>query len=758
MDNILYKCDVDVNNLITWDIDPMELIKLTQKRINDSRIVYDYIAQLKGKMICYENIIDRLQDENTIMKTFYCMASFLQYVSSNEELREASLECDKLLNDYFIELFDKQDVFNTLNTFHNKLEQSEKFKTKFPEDYRYIQRIIRDYKRSGINLPNDKKDELQKISKQISNLEINFSNNLNKVDTILLFTEKELDGLSKDFIDSLPKIYVNKNQTHKTNNLTLSEEEKLVIDQALNIDINKVLKCEVSLKYPIYKPCMKKVTVDSTRKLLAYEFNRRCIDKNLLILLKLIELRDMRAKILGYSNHLDYVTEILVSKNGQNVINFINNLIEKTSENGKYDIKKLESIKNDYINQWDIIFYKDQIEKKEYNIDSDKLKEYFPLEHIIKKTLEIYQKLLSLKFVENNNKSIWHQSVNVFDVYDTSTSNDNDYIGTFYLDLYPRKFKYNHAACFPLQPACHFSNGTKLYPLSAILTNFTKPTKDKPSLLNFDEVITFFHEFGHVMHQLLGRTKFSLFSGSATETDFVEAPSQMFENWCWEKDSIKIFSKHYHTGNQLDDKTIQNLLNIKNLLNGFHLRKQLCLSKFDILIHSDQKLISILKESKNEKVKSKIIYNIYKNLEKNLVGVPTINNTFFPASFEHIAGGYDAQYYSYIWSEVYAADMFYEKFKGNLLNEHVGLSYRKLVLEIGGAKDAKDIMHDFLNREPSIYNFLKSKGLDTNNINNINVNVLKEPQSEDYIRTSDSITYNNNNNTSENDLLDTIEQ
>ena len=306
-----------------------------------------------------------------------------------------------------------------------------------------------------------------------------------------------------------------------------------------------------------------------------------------------------------------------------------------------------------------------------------------------------------------------------------------------------------------------------------IVTNFTKSKGDKPSLLSFDEVVTFFHEFGHVMHQLLGRSKFSLFSGSSTETDFVEAPSQMLENWCWEKESVKFLSKHYRTGEQLDDTTIENLINIKNLLCGYSIRRQIYLSEFDIIVHSDQKLIATLKDTKEETVKSKILYYILKKLHKNMVGLPLQRNTFFPTSFGHFTG-YDAQYYSYLWSAVYAADMFYEKFKGNLFNKKIGLEYRQKILERGGTVDGDQMVKDFLGREPTIDNYLRSKGLigqkekgnegcikenDDECLKVFNVDVQKiveKPLKDDYIQTSDKPEEKQINEDIGLDMLDSI--
>ena len=506
--NNYYKCDIDFNNIINLDIKPEQLLQKTNDIIILSNNLYDKISKLQNLDINYENIVNPLQDEFTRFSIFSNTCGFFQYVSTDEELQNMSLECQKLLNEHSINIYNRKDLYNVINNFYQKINNSKLFKTKYSEDYRFIKFIIRNFIRSGIQLNDNDKKQLNILEKQISDLELQFLNNLNKDNKILLFTKKELNGLSDDFINNLDK----DNDKYK-----------------------------ITLKYPIYFPCMKRITVNKTRQKLEYEFNRRCLN-NISILINLIKLRNVRAQMLGYNNHLDFVTETEVIKNGESAIKFVKDLLNKTSKFVKQDIKILQKLINNpdiTIDESNLLFYTELLEKSKYNIDKTKLKEFFPLKHVIDATLSIYQTLFSLVFKENTNLYTWHPSVLTYDVYSNKYS--NDFIGTFYLDLYPRQNKYSHAMCYPLKPACSISTKKKIYPVSAIVTNFSSNN----NLLEFNEVKTFFHEFGHVMHQLLGRTKFSLFSGTSTETDFVEAPSQMLENWCWEKEGLRKMSQHY---------------------------------------------------------------------------------------------------------------------------------------------------------------------------------------------------------------------
>ena len=332
MSKNLYNCNFDISDWINWNSDSDKLLSKTKSIISQSRKIYDEIASLSGKEICYENIINRLQDETTRMNIFYSMVSFLQYVSPHDTIRETSMICDMLLNNYFIELWNRKDVYRIVNIFYQKIDKSDKFKEQYKEDYRYIKRVIKDFKRYGMDLNDYERDKLKKICEKISELEINFTKNLNEVDTVLLFTKEELDGLDESFLSSLPTTLADKHQINKKLDLTLSEQENIEISKQLGLDNDaqknknegKILKYEVSMKYPIYKPCLRSVKVESTRKLLSHEFNRRCIEENFPIILKLIELRNERAKLLGYSDHVDYTTELLVSGNGIKVKSFLN--------------------------------------------------------------------------------------------------------------------------------------------------------------------------------------------------------------------------------------------------------------------------------------------------------------------------------------------------------------------------------------------------------------------------------------------------
>eukprot|EP01127_Copromyxa_protea_P019555 TRINITY_DN6383_c0_g2_i5.p1 TRINITY_DN6383_c0_g2~~TRINITY_DN6383_c0_g2_i5.p1 ORF type:complete len:349 (-),score=57.52 TRINITY_DN6383_c0_g2_i5:261-1307(-) len=314
-------------------------------------------------------------------------------------------------------------------------------------------------------------------------------------------------------------------------------------------------KFKVTLKYPHLFPILEKCSNAETRKTMNVAADTQCLEANVPILEEVVVLRQEEAKILGFENHAAYVLAVKMAKNAENVLSFLKSLNEKLSPVFEADLKSLLELKKEetgdafdgVINAWDFRYYHTKLVETKFQVDEDKIKEYFPIEHVTEAMLSIYQSVLGLTFKLTENPHVWHESVIQYDVYDTT---DSSFIGHFYLDLHPRDGKYGHAAEFGLSKGC-LIGGVRQYPVAAMVANFTKPLPDKPALLKHDEVVTYFHEFGHVMHELMTTCNFSLFSGTNVEGDFVETPSQMLENWCYEEDVLKLLSKHYTSGEPL---------------------------------------------------------------------------------------------------------------------------------------------------------------------------------------------------------------
>ncbi|ESO92348.1 hypothetical protein LOTGIDRAFT_178669 [Lottia gigantea] len=407
-------------------------------------------------------------------------------------------------------------------------------------------------------------------------------------------------------------------------------------------------KLKVTLKYPHYFPCMKKARNPETRKKLETAFNSRCMKENGPILEELIKLRHEKAALLGFPTHAAFVLDMRMAKSPDTVATFLQELAKKLQPLKEAEMKlfleykKEECEKYGYefdnkINMWDFRYYMTMVEEKKYAVDQNKLKEYFPMETVTKGLLDIYQ------------------------------------------------------------PGCLLPDGSRQIAIAAMVANFTKPTDDQPSLLTHDEVETYFHEFGHVMHQICAETEYALFSGTAVERDFVEAPSQMLENWCWEKEPLNRMSGHYKDSSNIPDELLEKLMASRIANAGCFNLRQILLGTFDQTVHTQSQADPAA---------------VYSDLCKEILGIDATPNTNMPATFGHMGGGYDAQYYGYMWSEVFCMDMFYSRFrKEGIMSSEVGADYRNYILKPGGSMDATVMLRNFLGRNPKQDAFLESKGL-----------------------------------------------
>ncbi|XP_031173642.1 neurolysin, mitochondrial isoform X2 [Sander lucioperca] len=655
-------------NALRWDLTPEDISTMTDSLINRVKAVYDDVGSLKIENVSVENTLKALAYAKLDYASSLHVLDFPQYVCPSKEVRTASTEADKKLSEFDVEMSMREDVFKRITALQKKHQDN-----LLPEEKRFLNRLVTLGKRKGLHLSKDIQEDIKRTSKRISALSIEFNKNLNEDNTFLVFSERELGGLADSYLNGL--------------------------------DTTEDGRYKVTLEYPHYYPLMKRCYNPETRRKMETAFHSRCKEVNTAILEELIQLKANVADLLGYSCHANYVLEINMAKNASNVSDFLDTFYETLKPIGikerKYilALKKRECLMKGYqfdgqINAWDLPYYMNQVEQCKFAVNKDKLIEYFPLDVVTEGLFGIYQELLGLTFNEVEHAHVWHENVKLYSALDTETGEE---IGQFYLDLHPRKGKYGHAACFGLQPGCRGPDGKRRLPVAAMVANFTKSRKGCPSLLQHHEVETYFHEFGHVMHELCSKTSFSEFSGTQVETDFVEVPSQMLENWVWEKEPLRRMSRHYKDGTTIPDNLLDKLIASRVANTGLMNLRQVVLGKVDQSLHSSPHADTA---------------EVFAKHCKEILGVPATPGTNMTASFSHLVGGYDGQYYSYLWSEVYSMDIYFSRFKKEgIMNPKVGQEYRKVILEAGGSVDGMDMLKTFLGRGPCQDAFFQCKGL-----------------------------------------------
>ncbi|KAI8353351.1 hypothetical protein BD560DRAFT_408324 [Blakeslea trispora] len=656
---------------LDFSINAEQVEQITNEIIAQELAVNDEIAALKPEEQTYENIVARLaKTENELAGRAHLVSSLSQ-ISPDAAVREASIAAETKYDQFSIEQSMRHDLYTVISNYISRTNLEELS----GEDARFLKKIQKMHRRNGLHLPEEQRNELKELRKRLSETCIEFNKNWARESSTVKFTKEELEGLDDDFLNGLK-----------------TEEE------------NGVTKYILTMKYPDVQPVLKLCKNENTRKVhsTAYESRNR---ENIVLLEEALKLRRKAAKILGYKSHADYVLEVKMAKTVEAVEKFLNDLADKLHTPGAKEIESLKQLKKDEkasrkeeydgkLNAWDTSYYHRMHLESEYSVDQEEIKKYFSLEKTIQKMLDIYEKVLGLKFVKvpSEKAVVWHPDVQLFECWDAVE--DKSFSGYMYLDLFPRDNKYPHAACFPLQPSYIAEDGERLAPIAAMVANFTKPTADKPSLLKHDEVVTLFHELGHVMHHLCSRTRYARFHGTSVEGDFVEAPSQMLENWCYDHKSLKYLTAHFETGEPISDEIIEKIVKAKNADAAILNLRQLFFGIFDMTIHT----------SEDENLDTSKVYN---DLRAQISLVPAPEGSCGQAAFGHLMGGYDAGYYGYMWSKVFSSDMFFSKFEKDTLSPEVGYSYRKNILERGGSKDGMDLLVDFLGREPSSEAFMR---------------------------------------------------
>ncbi|OQS01557.1 thimet oligopeptidase [Achlya hypogyna] len=626
-----------------------------------------------AESVTYEETAARLAQLDLELSPRISSVAFLRYVGVTAAIRDAATAAHQAISTYGLQSGMRADVYRVVKALADsaigaRLEGEKK---------RYVQRLVRDYERNGVHLEADAKARVLAAQKKLSALATAFAKNLNDDATEVLCSRADLAGVSEDVLG------------------------------AMATDASGLHR--VTMKYPIVFPVLQTCTVPETRRRVEAAFNSRCKDTNVAILEEMMRLRHEIATLLGFASHAAFIADVRMAKTPEKIRSFLTELNAKLTPLALREREALLALKaaectardepfDGVLHMWDYRYYVREFEKHHCAVDHGTVQAYFPLEHVTAVMLEVFMHLLSLEFSQVSTPHVWHPDVRMYCVRDSRPGRHHGRIvGYFYLDLFPRPGKYSHAACHGLQASCVDTELKRQVPVAAMLANFTPATATKPSLLMHSEVVTLFHEFGHVMHQLCSEVHIKRFAGTAVERDFVEAPSQMLENWCWDPAVLRRLSRHHETGAPLPVDLIDRLVAAREACGGLANKRQLLFALFDQQAHAAGTIDTA---------------TLLEELHNSVHLVPMTPGTNLAASFGHIAGSYDAQYYGYLWSEVYAMDMFATRFQEDgLANAVTGLAYRETILARGGSVDAAEMVAAFLGRAPNDIAFLKSKGV-----------------------------------------------
>lgn len=638
-----------------------QLTEKCSKLIADAETTFQAIEAIKPSKRTFENTLLAFEWASNQFEKDTTALTFMGYVSTNEATNKQGSLCEQEVEKYGVDLMTRKSLYKALKSVFPRNAIEKRLQTV----------ILEGFEQNGLHLSDKVLKTLIAKLKDIKKLESEYSNNLNNDTSSVDFTAEELEGVPADFIKSLTK----------------------------NGD-----KLTVGTDYASYRAIMTYAVKPDTRKALYVAFNNRGVKAgNSKLITDAVKLRAEAASILGFKSWSHYKINYLLAKDADKVKNFLDGLKADLAKKSAEDLEALLAAKkeltgsNEGLKAWDISYLSNYVKERDYSIDSEKIREYFPKDVVIEGMFKVYAKLFGVYFSEVKGADVWHEDVKLYRVHDAKTNEVKAY---FYTDFFPRKGKYGHAAAFPLVSGYLKEDGSYNPPVASIVANFSKPTADKPSLLTHGEVETVFHEFGHIMHYTLTQAAYPSLAGFSVPWDFVEAPSQMLENWVWNKEVLGSLSGHYlDHSKKLPEDLLNGMIAAKDFLKGYAYNRQVLFNTFDQTIHT----------SSDGNVDPFQVFNdAYNELFPTVEDIP---NNHREASFGHMMGGYDAKYYSYLWSEVMEADMFTQFEKNGLLDEQTGLSFKKNILESGNVIPIDQAIETFLGRELNDKAFRKKLGL-----------------------------------------------
>lgn len=623
----------------------------------------------------FKNTIEALEFSGQQLDRISSVFFNLNSAETNDEIQQIAQEVSPLLSEFGNDITLNETLFRRIKSVYH---QKESLKLTV-EQQTLLDKRYRSFSRNGANLPDDKKKRLREIDAELSKLKLKFGENvLEETNSyeMHLTDEKEVEGLpegAKEMASQLAK--------------SKGKEGWLI-----------------TLNYPSYIPFMKYAKNRELRKELALAFGSKAFKGNALdnqdIVLKIANLRHERASLLGYATHAHFVLEERMAETPEKVYSFLNELLQKAKPAAERELKQLEAFAKELdglesLQKWDGSYYSEKLKQKLFDLDDEQLKPYFKLENVIEGVFKVAEKLFGLRFKEVFDIDTYHDEVKTFRVHDT----DDQFVALFYADFHPRPGKRGGAWMTSFKPQWK-RNGTNIRPHISNVCNFTPSTETKPSLLTFNEVTTLFHEFGHALHGMLADTTYPSLSGTSVYWDFVELPSQIMENWCYEKEALQLFAKHYKTGEVIPMEYVRKIKESATFQEGMATLRQLSFALLDMSWHgADPSVITNVKVHEAQVFETTNLY-------------PETPETCMSTSFSHIfQGGYASGYYSYKWAEVLDADAFaYFKEKG-IFDKEVATKFKNHVLSKGGTENPMVLYKRFRGAAPKVEALLERAGL-----------------------------------------------
>ena len=629
-----------------YNYSDISLGKLEEDLKNTIEECKDLVSNIKSS----ENI--DLSNFNELESAIYDLSgriAFMGDVHPDEKIRDFGNEADSKIQNLALEIFKDQDLYEKFKEIEteNLDEESKTF-------YRDLEI---DFKDAGHGLSGEKKDRLTEIEKKLIDLSISFSENIAKDKTEVMFLEDELKGLSQNELKNLKK-----------------NNDSFVITMA----------------YPDINAVMENCSVRKTREIVWKAFNNRAVKENSSILEEAVQLRNEKALLFGFKTWAEYRLQNRMAKSPNNVASMYESLIPKLQKAA--EVEKIElavdNIEISDITPWDIRYFISKERSKVSSIENSELKKFFYIHDVKTEMFKVCEEVFDLHIKPESNETAWHEDVELWSLWEKN----GQQLAYFYLDLYPREGKFTHAAVFDISSG---GSSRQELPICSMVANFPNPNTGD-GLMTFDEVETLFHEFGHVLHNGIGKSKYTRFVGANCEWDFVEAPSQIMEHWVWKVECMKRISTHIESGESLSEEICEKLNKSKNIGVSLLTLRQVSFGLADQHLHGENFKDSLLEIEHSAQKVTTITYP------------KDINHL---AAFGHLLGGYDAAYYGYLWAEIIGDDLFSRFENEGVLSNSVGVDYKNKILKPGGTVPAENMVQDFLGRKWNDEAFLSQKNL-----------------------------------------------